>query len=225
MNNTIRVGIVNADADITAGRKLVLESTGRITLVLDEQKPEDLLDKFENYLIDVLLVDQRLRGMSGVELCERLTKIKIEQGVETRLLVTAAFGSPRLTFDALVAGANAVVTQDQGPKTLIETLVSLNSRKQQQDFEELKKLVSNLDIDTKEDPVVQVLLESFDEFEKKLFAEIVSGNSIASVSAANEVAGYRIRKIMQRAMDQLKIATLEQLQLRLIQSGEDLGKN
>ena len=223
MNNAIRVGIVNADPDISAGRRLVLESTGRINLVIDEQKPEELLDKFENYLIDVLLVDQRLRGMSGVELCEKLTKVKIEQGVETRLMVTAAFGSPRLTFDALVAGANAVVTQDQGPKALIETLYSLNSRKQQQNFEQLRELVSVLDVDYKDDPVVQVLLESFDEFEKKLFAEIVSGKSIASVSTSHDVAGFRIRKLMQRSMDMLKVATLEQLQLRLIQSGEALG--
>lgn len=223
MNNVIRVGIVNADSDITAGRKLVLESTGRIALVLDEQHPEGLLEKFENYLIDVLLVDQRLRGMSGVELCEKLTKIKIEQGVETRLMVTAAFGSERLTYDALVAGANAVVTQDQGPRVLIETLYSLNSRKQQQKFEQLKELVSTLGLETKEDPVVQVLIESFDAFEKKLFAEVVLGNSIASVAANNDVAGYRIRKLIQRSMELLKVATLEQLQLRLIQSGEDLG--
>jgi hypothetical protein len=116
-----------------------------------------------------------------------------------------------------------VVTQDQGPKALIEALYLLNSRKQQQNFEQLKDLVSNLDVDTKEDPVVQVLLESFDAFEKKLFAEIVLGKSIASVSAANDVAGYRIRKLMQRSMELLKIATLEQLQLRVIQSGEKLG--
>jgi DNA-binding NarL/FixJ family response regulator len=223
VNNAIRVGIVNADSDITAGRKLVLESTGRIALVLDEQRPEDLLEKFENYLIDVLLVDQRLRGMSGVELCEKLTKVKIEQGVETRLMVTAAFGSPRLTFDALSAGANAVVTQDQGPKTLIETLYSLNSRKQQQNFEQLRELVSNLDIETKEDPVVQVLLDSFDELETKLFAAVVSGSSIASVSSSFDVAGYRIRKLIQRSMELLKVATLEQMQLKLIQSGEKLG--
>jgi len=223
VTSAIRVGIVNADADITAGRRLVLESTGRINLVLDEQKPENLLEKFENYLIDVLLVDQRLRGISGVELCERLTKIKIEQGVETRLLVTAAFGSPQLTYDALAAGANAVVTQDQGPKALLETLFSLNSRKQQQNFQQLRELVLGLDIDFNQDPVVQVLLESFGELEKKLFAEVVSGVSIASVSSRHAVAGYRIRKLMQRSMDLLNIATLEQLQLRLIQSGEELG--
>ena len=223
MTSAIRVGIVNADADITAGRRLVLESTGRINLVLDEQKPENLLEKFENYLFDVLLVDQRLRGISGVELCERLTKIKIEQGVETRLLVTAAFGSPQLTYDALAAGANAVVTQDQGPKALLETLFSLNSRKQQQNFQQLRELVLGLDIDFNQDPVVQVLLESFGELEKKLFAEVVSGVSIASVSSSHAVAGYRIRKLMQRSMDLLNIATLEQLQLRLIQSGEELG--
>jgi DNA-binding NarL/FixJ family response regulator len=223
VTSAIRVGIVNADADITAGRRLVLESTGRINLVLDEQKPENLLEKFENYLIDVLLVDQRLRGISGVELCERLTKIKIEQGVETRLLVTAAFGSPQLTYDALAAGANAVVTQDQGPKALLETLFSLNSRKQQQNFQQLRELVLGLDIDFNQDPVVQVLLESFGELEKKLFAEVVSGVSIASVSSSHAVAGYRIRKLMQRSMDLLNIATLEQLQLRLIQSGEELG--
>jgi DNA-binding NarL/FixJ family response regulator len=223
VTSAIRVGIVNADADITAGRRLVLESTGRINLVLDEQKPENLLEKFENYLFDVLLVDQRLRGISGVELCERLTKIKIEQGVETRLLVTAAFGSPQLTYDALAAGANAVVTQDQGPKALLETLFSLNSRKQQQNFQQLRELVLGLDIDFNQDPVVQVLLESFGELEKKLFAEVVSGVSIASVSSSHAVAGYRIRKLMQRSMDLLNIATLEQLQLRLIQSGEKLG--
>ena len=138
-------------------------------------------------------------------------------------MVTAAFGSERLTYDALVAGANAVVTQDQGPRVLIETLYSLNSRKEQQKFEQLKELVSTLGLEAKEDPVVQVLIESFDAFEKKLFAEVVLGNSIASVAENNDVAGYRIRKLIQRSMELLKVATLEQLQLRLIQSGENLG--
>jgi hypothetical protein len=99
----------------------------------------------------------------------------------------------------------------------------LNSRKQQQNFQQLRELVLGLDIDFNQDPVVQVLLESFGELEKKLFAEVVSGVSIASVSSRHAVAGYRIRKLMQRSMDLLNIATLEQLQLRLIQSGEELG--
>ncbi len=223
MSNAIRVGIVSADPDITAGRRLVLESTERINIVLDEQRPEPLLEKFENYLIDVLLVDQRLRGISGVQLCEKLTKIKLEEGVETRLLVTAAFGSPRLTFDALMAGANAVVTQDQGPKALIETLYSLNARKQQQDYQQLRELVYDLDVPMKADPVVQVLLESFDELERRLFTEIVDGRPIASVASEHEVAGYRVRKLIQRSLDALRVATLEQLQLRLILSGESLG--
>jgi hypothetical protein len=89
--------------------------------------------------------------------------------------------------------------------------------------QQLRELVSNLDIETKEDPVVQVLLDSFDELETKLFAAIVSGSSIASVSSSFDVAGYRIRKLVQRSMELLKVATLEQMQLRLIQSGEKLG--
>jgi len=222
VSSQIRVGIVDADSNIATGRQMVLESTGRITIVLSEKDPLSLVEKFEDYLIDVLVVEQRLQGISGVDLVQKLSSIKFAGGSEARILVTAAFGSSRLTFDALMAGASAVVTQDQGSKKLIDTVIALASRKNQHTFQGLRELVLELEVAMKVDPGVQVLLDSLKETERALLWAVLEGESISSVATRFDLAGYRVRKIVERAMNQLHTSTLEQLQLRVILSGESV---
>ena len=123
MPNEYRVGLVDADSDIRAGRRMVLESSGRVNITLEVSTGAELLERFADYLLDVILIDQRLRGLSGVEVCQKLTALKLDQLIDTRILLTTPYGSPKFAYEALSAGATAVIAQDEGPRALLDMVI------------------------------------------------------------------------------------------------------
>jgi len=120
MATGIRVGIVEPDPGIRFGRRMILDTSGDISVVLEEDSASRLLEIFDDYLLDVLLVDQRLRGSTGIELTAELTKIKLATSNKARILLTSVFFQPEILLEALLAGASSAVGQDQGPAVLVQ---------------------------------------------------------------------------------------------------------
>lgn len=218
MEDLIRVGLVDSDDAIRLGRKLVLQSSNSVVVALESDSATDILQRFADYLIDVLVIDQRLRGSTGLEVLEQISKLKVEHSIETRLLLTAPFGSPRLDYEALSAGATAVVTQDQGADVLLETVQALATRRRQYSLRSLERLSQQLGIEKKPDPALNAYIEGLPGANKIIIEGVTAGESIRAVSELTGEPPYRVRKTVQAALSALGLATLEQLQLRVIRA-------
>jgi DNA-binding NarL/FixJ family response regulator len=219
LDELIRVGLVDSDTEIRAGRKIILQSSNRISVILELGSSVEILEKFADYLLDVLVVDQRLKGLSGAQVVERLTKIKTQNQIDTRLLLTAPFASPKLTYEALEAGAAAVVTQDEGAGALLEAVHSLATRRRQYSLRALRAIVQQVGIDVQSDPALDAHLASLPEQESRIVELVVSGASVREVSDTESLPPYQVRKLLQATLRTLGVATLEQLQLRYIRAG------
>ena len=219
MASSIRVGIVDADGGIREGRRLVLDSSPDISVVFEEDNVAEVLARFDDYLLDVLLVEQRLRAMSGVELVSKLSAIKIASANKVRILLTTIFNSDGLTLAALQAGASSVVAQDAGPARLLDEIRLLSSSKPAHTKSELKTLLQKSPSHHREDLALQVFLDSIDEAERAVLARLVDGDSGVQIGKDLGVAVYRIRKLLETALSNLGLATLEQFQLRCIRAG------
>ncbi len=219
MAGEYRIGIVDPDSEIRTGRKLLLEVTGRVNVMLEMTSATEILDKFSDYLIDVLIVDQRLRGTSGIQLLQKLSAIKLVEGIDTRLLLTAPFQTDRLEYEALSAGASALVSQEAGSKALIETVLSLGAKRRQYSIETMKQLLKNLDAPVKADHVLEAQLANLEERDAAIVEAVVSGQTISEVAGAFDVASYRVRKLIESVLAVLGLCTLEQLQLRFLNAG------
>ena len=219
MANGIRVGIVDADLAIRAGRRMVLDSVSDVTVVFEEDSVSRVLELFDDYLLDVLLVEQRLRGASGIELTRALGKIKLESGNKTRILLTTVFSSPESLLAALLAGASDVVGQDEGPEALIARIRLLNSTKPAHDLKQLQTLWKDQDGVAKEDVALSVFLDSLPTSDLELLKKVVSGLNGSEITKVLGIAVYRVRKVLESALERLQLTTLEQLQLRFLAAG------
>ena len=219
MASSIRVGIVDVDGGIREGRRLVLDSAPDISVVFEADNAADVLARFDDYLLDVLLVEQRLRAMTGVELVSKLSAIKIASANKTRILLTTIFNSDELTLAALEAGASSVVSQDAGPARLLDEIRLLSSAKPAHTKSELKSLIQTSPSADREDLALKVYLDSIDEPEQAVLARLVDGDSGSQIATDLSVAVYRVRKLLETALSNLGLATIEQFQLRCIRAG------
>ena len=219
MANEYRVGLVDADDGIRAGRRMVLESSGRVNITLELSTANELLERFADYLLDVLIIDQRLRGLSGVQVCEKISSIKLTENIDTRLLLTTPYSSDDLELQALRAGATAVVSQEAGSAALIDTVISLGARKRHYSMASIRALGSGSLTNVKRDHALESLLAAFELRERSILQSVVSGASVTEAANAFEVASYRVRKLVQATLLSLELVTLEQLQLRYLAAG------
>lgn len=219
MEEIIRVGIVDSDDDIRAGRKIVLQSSPRVLVSLEVTSSAEILERFTGYLLDVLVIDQRLKGISGVEVIHKLSGLKVDNAIATRLLLTAPFASEQLEFDALNAGATAFVAQEQGAAVLIETVHALATRRRQYSLKALEGLAQRVGVEKNPDPSLDVFLSSLEMTHRRIIEAVVSGKSIREVSERENEPPYRIRKQVESALARFGLSTLEQLQIRFIRSG------
>lgn len=219
MPNEYRVGLVDADDGIRAGRRMVLESTGRVNITLELSTANELLDRFADYLLDVLIIDQRLRGLSGVQVCEKISSIKLTENIDTRLLLTTPYSSDDLELQALRAGATAVVSQEAGSAALIDTVLSLGARKRHYSMASIRALGNGSLTKVKRDHALESLLAAIELRERSILQSVVSGASVTEAANAFEVASYRVRKLVQATLLSLELVTLEQLQLRYLTAG------
>jgi len=217
--NDLRVGLVDADEGIRVGRRMVLESSGRVNVTFESSSAQDVIDRFPDYLLDVLIIDQRLRGLSGVEVCEKLSAIKFAEGIDTRLLMTSPYGSSQLEYSALFAGASSIVSQEQGSVALIEAVLALGDRKRQYSMLEIRTLAAGNMQNAKRDHELESHLAEFEIRERSILQGIVNGRSVSQVAKAFDVASYRVRKLVEASLKSLQIVTLEQLQLRYLKAG------
>ena len=214
MSNGIRVGLVDGDLEMRAGRRLMLDSTRETTVVFEENCVSNVLEKFDDYLIDVLVVEQRLRSINGTDLIAALTRIKFETGNLTKLLLTAPYGSSRLTISALRAGASAVVTQDDPSNPLINRIIKLHAGESQFSIDYLQECLLDLNEPKRPDHVLEAFLESISPESRNILDLVIQGETIQSVAKMKDLAAYRVRKVVEVALEQLQLCTLQQLQLR-----------
>jgi DNA-binding NarL/FixJ family response regulator len=157
--------------------------------------------------------------MSGTDLIAALTRIKLQTGNLTKLLLTAPYGSSRLTISALQAGASAVVTQDEPSKSLIERIKMLHAGESQFSIDYLQQALLELNEPKREDHVFEVFLESISPDSRSVLDLVIQGETIQSVAKSKDLAAYRVRKIVEVALEQLQLCTLQQLQLRRLSLG------
>lgn len=96
----MRVVIVDDDTFITGALKTILETTEEITVVGVGADGREALELYHEYKPDVLLMDIRMKEMSGLEAAERI----LEQDPQARILLLTTFSDDEYIIKALKAG-------------------------------------------------------------------------------------------------------------------------
>jgi two-component system response regulator DevR len=139
-----RIMIVDDHEVVRLGLISLLEQNSQYEVVAQADNALDAIKKVETYKPDIVLMDIRLPGMSGIEACEQITK----KYPDTKVIMLTSFAEDEMLFSAIKAGASGYVLKQINAKDLINSIesvargeASLDPAVTQRVFQEVRKAV------------------------------------------------------------------------------------
>jgi DNA-binding NarL/FixJ family response regulator len=116
---SVKVLIVDDQALVRAGFKMILESEPEIEIVGEAEDGLQALDATAELRPDVVLMDIRMPNLDGLEATRQI----LERGGETpRILMLTTFDLDEYVYEALRAGASGFMLKDTPPEQLVTAI-------------------------------------------------------------------------------------------------------
>ena len=117
---TIRVLIVDDQALVRTGLRMILEAEPEIEVAGEAADGEEAIDLVRRHRPDVVLMDVRMPRMDGVEATRRLAGPGI--GHPIKVLILTTFDLDEYVVEALRAGASGFMLKDAPAEQLVEAI-------------------------------------------------------------------------------------------------------
>jgi DNA-binding NarL/FixJ family response regulator len=212
----LRVALIDGDEAIRAGRRLMIESQDNLKLIFEESDSHYALAKIPDLLVDVVVIDHRLKGFDGIELSSRLVSAFSEKSEPSpTIIVTGSYATPELVMAAIRCGASDVVTQDAPMSELLRAINNSKAKKTYYDFSSFDEILNHADYKPKTDPVFVLRRSQLNDIEKRILVLLDSGLQFQEVCIALEKSQIQFEKLLEDLLINLHFATYEQLYLAL----------
>jgi len=215
----LRVGLIDGDDDIRFGRRQIIDSQADLKVVLEDSSVEGSYERVPDALIDVLVIDHRLRGGDGIALATKLiSKYLADDSKIPAIVMTGSYFSEELKLASMRAGATDLVTQDQLPESLLRAIRSSATRQDQPNYAKLREFLDLMNHPKVVSPEFMLRLGDLTEKEKWVLDLFADGTPQDEVAAILEAPKYRVRQILESAQRKCGFATLTQLFFALYES-------
>lgn len=114
----IRVLLVDDQALVRSGFRMLIEAEDDLQVVGEAADGAAALDLLRATPTDVVLMDIRMPVLDGVE----ATRLIVDEGLPTRVLVLTTFDLDEYVFSALKAGASGFMLKDARPEDLLNAI-------------------------------------------------------------------------------------------------------
>ena len=114
----IRVFLADDQALVRGGFRMLIEAEDDLQVVGEAADGASTVEQVSHIPTDVVLMDIRMPVMDGVE----ATRLIVDSGVPTRVLVLTTFDLDEYVFSALKAGASGFMLKDARPADLLNAI-------------------------------------------------------------------------------------------------------
>jgi DNA-binding NarL/FixJ family response regulator len=112
----VRIVIVDDQALVRAGFRMILEADGGLEVVGEAADGEEAIGVVRRLHPDVVLMDVRMPRLDGLEATRRLL---LEGNAEPRIIMLTTFDIDEYVYTALRAGASGFLLKDVTPEQLV----------------------------------------------------------------------------------------------------------
>lgn len=113
-----RIVLVDDHEVVRLGLRALLEHHPQFEVVGEAATAREAIDLVVQIVPDVVLMDIRLPGTSGIEACEEITR----RFPDTRVIMLTSYAEDDMLFSAIRAGASGYVLKQIGGEDLIKAL-------------------------------------------------------------------------------------------------------
>ncbi len=116
-----RIVLVDDHELVRIGLKSLLERHPQFDVVGEAGSAREALEQVESLKPDVVVMDIRLPGTSGIDACEQI----VNRFPETKVLMLTSYAEDEMLFSAIRAGASGYVLKQIGSEDLIKAIESV----------------------------------------------------------------------------------------------------
>ncbi|MCA1899151.1 MAG: response regulator transcription factor [Chloroflexi bacterium] len=116
-----RIILVDDHELVRIGLKSLLERHPQFDVVGEAGSAREALEQVEALKPDVVVMDIRLPGTSGIDACEQI----VNQYPETKVLMLTSYAEDEMLFSAIRAGASGYVLKQIGSEDLVKAIESV----------------------------------------------------------------------------------------------------
>jgi DNA-binding NarL/FixJ family response regulator len=114
----LRILLVDDHEVVRLGIKALLGRHPQFQVVAEAGNAQEAIEQAMQHKPDVIIMDIRLPGKSGIEATQEITK----KFPETKIIMLTSFAEDNLLFDAIMAGASGYVLKQIGSGELVRAL-------------------------------------------------------------------------------------------------------
>ncbi len=114
----IRILIADDHEVVRMGIKALLQQHPDLRVIAEASTGEEAVQQAVAHHPDVVVMDIRMPGLSGVDACRKI----VQQLPETRVIMLTSFAEDELLFAAIRAGASGYVLKRIGSDDLVRTI-------------------------------------------------------------------------------------------------------
>lgn len=113
-----RILLVDDHEVVRLGLRALLDHHAQFEVVGEAATAKEALEQVARVHPDIVLMDIRLPGTSGIEACEEI----VHQFPETRVVMLTSYAEDEMLFSAIRAGASGYILKQIGGEDLIRSL-------------------------------------------------------------------------------------------------------
>ena len=117
----MRIVLVDDHEVVRLGLKVLLEQSDHFEVVGEANNAKEAVEITGKFRPDIVLMDIRLTGASGIEACEEITQLY----PEVRVVMLTSYAEDEMLFSAIRAGASGYLLKQINSEDLIRSLDSV----------------------------------------------------------------------------------------------------
>jgi len=121
VNKHLRIIIVDDHEVVRLGLKALLDRHPDFTVVDEASTAREAIQKAEAHRPDVVVMDIRLPGGSGIDACREITQLL----PDTKVIMLTSYAEDEMLFDAIAAGAAGYVLKQIGGDDLVHAIEAM----------------------------------------------------------------------------------------------------
>ena len=201
MSPAIRVFLADDQALVRSGFRMLIESEDDLVVVGEASDGAATLRALSAQPVDVVLMDIRMLVMDGVE----ATRLIVQSGRPTRVLVLTTFDLDEYVFAALKAGASGFLLKDARPADLLNAIRTVAAGEAVMAPSATRRLLDHVVPTLPASPGVDHRLDVLTDREREVLIEIAAGATNAEIATTLYMAEGTVKTHIGRLLAKLHI--------------------
>lgn len=196
----IRILLVDDHEVVRLGMKSLLERHPNFEVVAEASAADEAVQKALAHEPDIVLMDIRLSGSSGIEACQQIN----EELPDTKVVMLTSYADDELLFSAIRAGAVGYVLKQIGSGELIQAIeaasrgeATLDPTLTQRVFNEVRRAIQNEE---------KAAFGELTPQEMQVLALIAEGSTNREIAAALFLSEGTVRNYVSSILSKLAVS-------------------